>query len=234
MKHQYFGDVNDYVKYGLLRCFSQVGLSIGVCWMLTPDDQRPDGRKIQYLSRSNEWKNHDPNLFDHLQRTLNSPDGRHLRHIEGLDHIPRARFFNAVVPDSRSDRLIWFRNMRGHLDDSDLVFFDPDNGIEVPSKRIGQKGSSKYIYWKEVTETWEHSGALLIYQHFPRVKRNEYISARVEEMQSHLFGSLVIPLRSSNVLFLLAYRMPGASHILEAIRLIEMRWARRIWRHHAT
>lgn len=234
MKHQYFGDVNDYVKYGLLRCFSQAGLRIGVCWMLTPDDHRPDGRKIQYLSRPNEWKVHDPSLFDHLQRTLTSPDGRHLRHIEGADHISSARFFNGIVPDSRTDRPVWFQHMLAHLDGSDLMFFDPDNGIEVQSKSIGQKDSSKYIYWKELTETWEHVESLLVFQHFPRVKRNEYISTRVEEMESHLSGSLVIPLRSSNVLFLLAYRMTGAARIMRASQLIETEWAGRVWKHGGT
>ncbi len=232
MKHQYFGDVIDYVKYGLLRCFSQVGLRIGVCWMLTPDDQRPDGRKVQYLSQSNKWKDHDPSLFDHLSRTLCYRDGRHLRHIEEHNHIPRASFFDAIVPNSHADRSIWFRNMLVELNDSDLLFFDPDNGIEVPSKRIGHRDSSKYIYWQELTETWEHARSLLVFQHFPRVKRNEYIPARVEEMRSHLPGSLVIPLRSSNVLFLLAYRAADAAHIKRAIQLIETRWSRRVWKHH--
>ncbi len=55
MKHQYFGDVNDYVKYGLLRCFADAGFCIGVCWMLTPDDQRSDGSKVNYLSQPEKW-----------------------------------------------------------------------------------------------------------------------------------------------------------------------------------
>ena len=35
MKNQYFGDINDYVKYGLLRVFSATH-RVAVCWMLTP------------------------------------------------------------------------------------------------------------------------------------------------------------------------------------------------------
>ena len=47
MKNQYFGDVNDYRKYGLLRLLGRAGkVKIGVCWMLTrtttnPMDKRP-------------------------------------------------------------------------------------------------------------------------------------------------------------------------------------------------
>jgi hypothetical protein len=219
MKHQYFGDVNDYVKYGLLRCFSQASLRIGICWMLTPDDKRPDGRKIQYLSQPAEWGAHDPSLFNHLSRTIDFPDGRDLRHIEGTAHIQHAKFFRNIVPDSHVERAIWFTKMLASLKGSDLVFFDPDNGIEVPSKAIGQKDSSKYIYWKELAETWRHAESLLVFQHFPRVKRDKYIPARVGEMQSHLPNSSVIPLRSSNVLFLLAYRVAGADRINKAVQL---------------
>ena len=49
MKVQYFGDVNDYRKYILLRRISSE-LKIGVCWMLTPDDGRPDGANRGYLT----------------------------------------------------------------------------------------------------------------------------------------------------------------------------------------
>jgi hypothetical protein len=44
MKNQYFGDINDYHKYGLLRQLGKGGqLTTAVCWMLTPDDGRSDG-----------------------------------------------------------------------------------------------------------------------------------------------------------------------------------------------
>jgi hypothetical protein len=37
MKVQYFGDVNDYRKFALLRLLaSKGGFKIGVCWMLIP------------------------------------------------------------------------------------------------------------------------------------------------------------------------------------------------------
>lgn len=32
------------------------------------------------------------------------------------------------------------------LADCDLVFFDPDNGIEVPTTAIGARGACKYVY----------------------------------------------------------------------------------------
>jgi hypothetical protein len=39
MKNQYFGDINDYRKYGLLRMLHSTGDGrLLVAWMLTPDD----------------------------------------------------------------------------------------------------------------------------------------------------------------------------------------------------
>ena len=43
MKNQYFGDIGDYGKYGLLRFLGERGLSIAVNWYLTPDDVSNDG-----------------------------------------------------------------------------------------------------------------------------------------------------------------------------------------------
>ncbi len=57
MKHQYFGDINDYRKYGLLRALSQAsGLSLGVCWLLTAPDARPDGEFRNYLEQPRRWR----------------------------------------------------------------------------------------------------------------------------------------------------------------------------------
>lgn len=231
VKHQYFGDVNDYVKYGILRCFSRAGFSVGICWMLTPDDCRPDGRKIEYLSRPNEWQGHDRPLFEHLERTVTLSDGRDLGHIEGDDHIPKATFFSEIVPDSRNERVAWFKKMLDELGGVDLLFFDPDNGIEVPSKRMGQKNSSKYVYWQELKMAWKHASSLLVFQHFPRLKRETYIPARAAEMRSCLPGASVIPIRSSNVMFFLAHRLPNTDRILRAVHAIEKNWSPRVWRH---
>jgi hypothetical protein len=44
MKNQYFGDENDYKKYGLLRMLAgEVKMKTAVCWMLTPDVEVGDG-----------------------------------------------------------------------------------------------------------------------------------------------------------------------------------------------
>jgi hypothetical protein len=41
LKDQYFGDVNDFQKYALLRRIARpASLKLGVCWMLTESDEK--------------------------------------------------------------------------------------------------------------------------------------------------------------------------------------------------
>ena len=70
-----------------------------------------------------------------------------------------------MVPDRRLERDGWRKNLLDAATGVDLVFLDPDNGIEVPSKPIGRKGSSKYVAWLETEALWQAGCSLLIYQH---------------------------------------------------------------------
>jgi hypothetical protein len=57
MKDQYFGDINDYRKYGLLRSIaSAAGFRMLVAWMLTHDDGSNDGQFVFYLHNSGKWE----------------------------------------------------------------------------------------------------------------------------------------------------------------------------------
>ena len=72
MKEQYVGDVNDYRKYALLRHFAGAGIRIGICWMLTPPDDGPDGGKTAYLKDPERWRHYDPAVFDLLKSVRRS------------------------------------------------------------------------------------------------------------------------------------------------------------------
>jgi hypothetical protein len=65
--------------------------------------------------------------------------------IEKSNLLPNTRYCSELVPDRREDRDTWRRGLLEAARDVDWVFLDPDNGIEVPSKPIGRKGSSKYV-----------------------------------------------------------------------------------------
>jgi hypothetical protein len=228
MKHQYFGDVNDYVKYGILRCIAAEGLRVAVCWMLTPNDSRPDGRKTQYLSTPGVWERHDSELFSHLARILATSDGKHVRHIESPDVIPNARFFGREVPLSLQERHVWLREVISAAIDSDLVFFDPDNGIEIPSCPFGKRGHEKYVYWSELVEAWRSNRSVLVFQHFPRVPREQFIVDTLANMEVMLQGSGVVALVTGNVVFLLAAQACHWPAIERLLARLEGKWAPRV------
>lgn len=226
MKDQYFGDVNDYVKYGLLRCCAESGWRVGVCWMLTPSDARPDGRKIAYLSDSRGWRDHDPTLFDNLQTIVNGGD-RRVAVADAAGIIPGARYFDDPVPDSKGARSNWIERALQTLSEADLLFFDPDNGLEISSKPKGRKDSSKYVFWDEVELGWKQGASLLIFQHFGRETRTKHVARLAFELEVRAPGSTVTPLITSNVLFLLTSRPQHADRLEASLDLLKTRWGTR-------
>ena len=88
--------------------------------------------------------------------------------------------------------------------DRDLVFFDPDNGIER-SIPIGRRGSSKYIYWNEIVATFESGASILVYQHFPREKRESFTTKLLDELRCRTKSVYVHAWSASHVIFLAAF-----------------------------
>lgn len=223
MKHQYFGDENDYRKYGLLRALiRESGLSLGVCWMLTPDDGRSDGRFITYLENQTH-RRHDPELYDALTRAMSS-GRRHLDHVRRGNMLPSARFFEEAFPDAAVPRVAVFRRALEALSGAELVFFDPDNGIEVPSKPIGRRYSSKYLLWNEVAAAYDAGHSLLIYQHFPHEEHSAYTQRMAAALANKTGASQVVTLATSRVLFLLAGQGAHRPSLLRGLDSVTRNW----------
>lgn len=202
MKEQYVGDVNDYRKYGLLRLLGRSGLKLGVCWMLTPDDGRTDGNKLSYLDQPAHQR-HDPELFALLRRVKDEPDARRLVLIESSGILPNAVFVNSIIEDPLAARQLWFRQAMAALADCDLVFFDPDNGLDVLSKAKGTKNSSKFVFRDEVATTYSAGHSVLIYQHFPREERGSFITRIAERLRATTPTADIWAFRTPHVVFML-------------------------------
>jgi hypothetical protein len=223
MKNQYFGDVNDYLKYGLLRCFSDAGLRIGVCWMLTPDDGRSDGRKITYISKIDRWRGYDPPLFDKLSETVRKKT-RRVHHLEVSRLLPNTSFFSYLVPTDRCARKKWLERFIKNSTEADLLFFDPDNGIEVKSTPRGKRGASKFLFWDEIEIAWTRGSALLIFQHFCRENRDSFIARLRNRLEELLPDSCVVSIVTTYVVYFLVYRKKQEARINSALHTISERW----------
>jgi hypothetical protein len=229
MKNQYFGDINDYRKYGLLRALQSTGDgSLLVAWMLTPDDGGQDGGFRSYLEDRPILANGDLDLFVGLAELLRSPSQRSVSLIERSGLLPRTRYHTAVVPDGRSERNGWRKDLLRAASGVDLVFLDPDNGIEVPSKPVGRKGSSKYVTWREIRSLWKAGCSLLIYQHYRREKRQAFTQRIVSELGRHTGARFTEAFRTPHVLFLLAAQDRHAERFREVVPLLSERWSGQI------
>src|SRR5580658_4948809 len=154
MQNRYVGDIGDYVKLGILRKLMP-GYRLGVAWWLFPDDvHNEDGRHIGYLKQPVRWRHFDPTLFDALEAIVTS-GRRDVRSLETANILPGAVFASTPIPDGpflkrRQVRRQWFTTVQRTLEKADLVFVDPDNGLEPEGYRHGSAKAGKSILLTEI------------------------------------------------------------------------------------
>lgn len=132
MQNRYAGDIGDYIKIGLLRALAP-SRRLGILWYLYPNEgHNSDGRHTAYLSMPAVWRNLDPELFDLLGEVV--PYERSVQAIQRA-FDSEARFVAEPVPtgltapERSARRRHWFETTLAHLNECDLVFADPDNGL---------------------------------------------------------------------------------------------------------
>jgi hypothetical protein len=225
MKDQYFGDINDFRKYGLLRSLADGGsLKIGICWMLTPDDGRSHGSDTNYLDSPNGIDDCDSQLFRKLRQIVKIENSRSVFEAENNGLIPLAVYRPDKVPELASEREAWLRRMLQIFRKTDLVFFDPDNGIEVKSKPWRTTASPKHLYWREIEKAWQCGHSLLIYQHFPRVERDIYVNSRIQDLKKQTNNASVFSFYTSRVVFLLVAQLRHLCSLHQRAAVVRETW----------
>ena len=156
MKNQYFGDVGDYGKYGLLRHLANSGIKIAINWYLTPDDGSNDGKHITYLEKE-DMQRYDSELFVTLREMLRMGQ-RDVLAFEKRHMIPNAVYYNQLLHtdgDSRAEKRAyrdrWHQEALSVCGEADLVFLDPDNGV-CEKEPKNAKDSIKYCYADEIAD----------------------------------------------------------------------------------
>jgi hypothetical protein len=229
MKNQYFGDVKDYLTYGLLRTLQRVsGLRVGVAWMLTPDTPNGEGELRDYLNQPQVWQAHDPRLFADLQRV--PEHGRRVNLADQFDLIPGALYYNEPLPQDAAARQDYFRQLFQDLQPCQLLFFDPDNGLETKTTPRSARRSIQHIYWLEVVEAFhQHGHSLLIFQHFPRRSRENYLEERAQEFAARLGVERIEWFQTSQVVFFLAARPEHSAALQKAPEAVQAQWGAHMW-----
>lgn len=227
MKHQYVGDINDYRKYALLRALSAGGANrIGVCWMLTPPDGKTDGGKTKW---GEDMRRFDPPLSDFLQSINQHPERRNLWSVEQSGLLD-AMFHSEELPQATVERTVYMAECRAKFADADLVFFDPDMGIEKRSIRPGMKDSPQYLFLDEVAGFYGGGKSALIYQHFTREERSGFIALQVQRLRRTAGEAAIFAFTTAHVVFFLLVHPESPARLaiaaLEACGLLDPSFVR--------
>ncbi|HLE08762.1 MAG TPA: hypothetical protein VI914_03955 [Thermodesulfobacteriota bacterium] len=235
MKNQYFADVNDYRKYGLLRLLSNKGsLPIAICWMLTRDDGRNDGNNERYVKDEDIWRHYDPDLFDILKDVIiekRKETPKDVKVAKKRKIVPGALYYDPPITgwriyltDNSEKREKYFDEFFKLAKPCKLIFFDPDNGLEVQSVKYGRRGSSKYLYWRELECAVEAGHSVLLYQHFPREKRVNFIVRKAKELLKRTGKKKVYSFRTAHVVFFLVPQNERIDFFNRGIQSVDSKW----------
>jgi hypothetical protein len=205
MKNQYVGDINDFRKYGLIDLLGKVfGGKILFVWMLTRKDD-DNGNKVEYLNNPQKYRQFNHDLFDVLKEIVSKKQScttiENIIALEKNKLFQQYNFINDIVLDGSQDRNKYFEKVYKAAEGNDLIFLDPDNGIEIRSCKYGTKKSSKYIFWNEIIHLYNMDKDILFYQHFPRINHRVFTKNIIDECNSKLNGAKIIPLITQNALF---------------------------------
>src|SRR5262249_10589006 len=151
MQDRYTGDLGDFGKYGLLRalCHSddKPSLRLGMVWYLVPSESHnEDGKHINYLKDPRmRLRECDPALYDELRNLFSDggnkvvSESRRVATVESSGLLPHhSTFYGRVlsysngmcIADRARKRDAWLEGALDKTSSSELVFLDPDNGIE--------------------------------------------------------------------------------------------------------
>jgi hypothetical protein len=170
------------------------------------------------------WRLYDPEIFDLLRSVSRRLDNRRLTAVEQSGLLPHALFINRPIVDDLKGRSHYFQQAREELAGCDVVFFDPDNGLDVPSVRKGHRNSSKYLYMDEVASFWAQGSSVVVYQHYPFENHDSYTARIARRIGEFLPGSYVHAFRTAHVAFYLASQSTHENTFAAATSVMSARW----------
>lgn len=203
VQDRYSGDIGDYVKLAILRNLSP-GYRLGVAWWLFPDEtHNTDGRHIDYLSKPEKWGAYDPELFAGLSKLVQSGI-RRVAALEGTAQLPGAIFMREPIPvevpprERPLRRQDWFGRLKRDFVDRDLIFLDPDNGLEPSNCRITRRKAGKSVLLEELRSLRQPNRCLILYHHQTRYSGGHYAEIAYQADRLKSIGFNVVDVLRAN------------------------------------
>jgi len=190
MRDEYVGDVGDFGKYMLLNKLGKLGngkIKIGVNWYYNtkPEEQTSDGRYINYLNPSyrnaDQYKTCSQTIYEQL-RAIVDKEKRKISEIEDRQILfDGTIFYSKPLPwefnspsEKKKKREDWFNDSLEKLEAANIVFLDPDNGIQTPNVRKTQAKAVKYVFSDEFERYYNGKKTVIIYNHRDRTPQQQY------------------------------------------------------------
>ena len=244
MRNEFFGDVRDFYKYGILRTLQDAledwdasgERKILIVWMLSANGGKKNNKKSRFVYLEDQYecfyRDYDEDIYVFLRKNLKEeekvPDVR-LIEDSGIFNHKRVVFFREKVPThgfASGKRKEWQGKIIREIDRTKavLVFLDPDTGIRLHPR--GYKYPFKYASLEEIKCFWKAGCSVLIYQHYPRDKSvleyKIFESAKSVKRilsPSHVQVAIIRTLRDA--CFILAIQRGHKNWISRALRMIE-------------
>jgi len=205
VQNRYSGDVGDFGKFGLLRhLLNDKDYSLGINWYLFPNEgHNEDGRYINYLTNIN-FRQCDNELHKKLQRIVSTTRSVNALEKSNLFNCKTTYFSKLVdfylnhpgqTKTQKENRLLlrirWQEEAISTLSNTNVLFIDPDNGLQINScKSLNQKKSGKFSYFDEISKFHQGKDFTVIYHHLNRHKKHgthvQQILSRTQELKENI------------------------------------------------
>ena len=214
MRDNFFGDIGDFGKYGLLRALSGLvpqrskRLALGINWYFFPDTG------VNYLDDST-LRERDPALFSALYDAMKA-SRRNVASVGSMGLFdPDTIYFDAPVPARLDQRQVWITEASEKMQRCKLICLDPDSGLTTGNMGSA-KISSKHVYCDELMPFIARRQAVVVYHHMPRKSPVEEAALRVRALREELGISRAWALMHTSRLY---FVLPGSHESLLRSRL---------------
>ena len=122
-------------------------------------------------------------------------------------NILNARFF--TEPLTADGRKQWHKAALEATNGMDIVFLDPDNGLETVKMHQNGSTKEKHVTWQEINDYYNRGQSVILYHHRPQPDSKEVCVQKMFEFQKN-------HLQADGVLGLEYYRFTNRYYFLFA------------------
>ena len=160
---------------------------LGVVWYLTPDESKSrDGRQTRYLGLDEKKRRQFAECDEELYLALGNIVGARTRGVKAVQQsaiLPEGTIYYNKPLDLRGvkkgrgetlqqareqARAEWNALALEETKDCEIVFLDPDNGLETTSVDAAALRGVKYAYYDELKSYLDREQSVVVYHHLNR------------------------------------------------------------------